>query len=75
MVRCKSIPDLQRDILIDQALLGIKSGKYKSVFEVEKQLELSKSSVTCRVNWGISRSQARQKQQKLSGIQENILLK
>jgi hypothetical protein len=75
MVRRRSIPALQRDILIDQAPIGIKSGKYKSAFEAEKKLELPKSSVTRRVNGGISRSQARQQQQKLSGAQEQVLLK
>ena len=75
MVRRRSIPALQRDILIDQALIGIKSGKYKSAFEAEKQLELPKSSVTRRLNGGLSCSQARQQQQKLSGAQEKVLLK
>ena len=66
MVRRKSVSAIQRDKLIDQALLDIKSKKYKSAYEAEKILGLPKSSVTRRVNGGISRSQARQQQQKLS---------
>ena len=59
MVRRKSVLAIQRDKLIDQALLDIKSKKYKSAYEAEKILGLPKSSVTRRVNGGISRSQAR----------------
>jgi hypothetical protein len=58
MVRRKSIPALQREILISQALIGIKSGKYKSAFEAEKHLELPKSSVMRCVNGGLSCMQA-----------------
>ena len=75
MVRRKSVSAIQRDKLIDQALLDIKSKKYKSAYEAEKILGLPKSSVTRRVNGGISRSQARQQQQKLSYAQEKVLLK
>jgi hypothetical protein len=75
MVRRKSLLAIQRDLLIDQAVLGIQTGKYKSVYKAEKLLQLPKSSVTRRVNGGKSRSQARQQQQKLSGMQEKVLLK
>lgn len=75
MVRRKSISAIQRDKLIDQALLDIKSKKYKSAYEAEKTLGLPKSSVTRRVNGGKSRSEARQQQQKLSAVQEKVLLK
>ena len=56
MPRRKSILAKQRDTLIDQALLDIKSGKCKSPYEAEKILGLPKSSVTRRVNGGISRA-------------------
>jgi hypothetical protein len=62
MVRRKSLSTAQRDILIDEALLDIQSGKYKSAYEAEKILGLPKSSVTRRVNGCLSRSQARQQQ-------------
>ena len=75
MVRRKSLPAIERDILIDKALSDIQSGKYKSPYEAEKVLGLPKSSITRRVNGGSSRSQARQQQQKLSYAQENVLLK
>jgi hypothetical protein len=40
-----------------------------------KELDLSKRTVTRRVNRGLSRSQACQQQQKLSGAQEKVLLR
>ena len=58
MVRRKSIPALQREILISKALISINSGKYKSTFEAEKLLELPKSSIARRVNRGLSCMQA-----------------
>ena len=75
MVRRKSIPTTERDILIEQALIDIKSGKHKSAYEAEKTLGLPKSSITRRVNGGLSRSQARQQQQNLSYAEEKVLLK
>jgi hypothetical protein len=75
MVRRKSLPDMERDILIDKALLDIQSSKYKSLYTAEKNLGFPKSSVTRRVNGGLTRSQARQKQQKLLLSQESVLLK
>ena len=62
MVRRKSIPTTERDILIEQALIDIKSSKYKSAYEAEKTLGLPKSSITRRVNGGKSRLEARQQQ-------------
>src|SRR3954454_19860735 len=75
MVRRKSIPTSERDILIDKALLDIQSGKYKSPYEAEKLLGLPKSSVRRRVNRGLTHAQARYKQQILSPAQESVLLK
>jgi hypothetical protein len=60
MGRRKSLLSLGRDIQIDQAVLDVQSGKYKSAYEAEKILQLPKSSVTRRANGGLSRSQARQ---------------
>lgn len=59
MVRRKSLSTVERDILIDKALLDIQSGKYKSVYEAEKIIGLPKSSVTRRASGGLTRSQAR----------------
>jgi hypothetical protein len=58
MVRRKSVLATQRDILIDQAILYIQSGKYKPAYEAEKILRLPKSSVTRRASGGLSRSQS-----------------
>jgi hypothetical protein len=35
IVRRKSLPAIERDILIDKALSDIPSGKYKSLYEAE----------------------------------------
>jgi hypothetical protein len=75
MVRRKSILAAEPDIQIDKTLLGIRSGKYKSPYEAEKTLQLPKNSVTRRAYGGSSRSEARQKQQKFSPVQEKVLLK
>ena len=75
MVRRKSVPATQLDIQVSEAVLGVQSGKYKSAYEAAKQLGLPKSTVTRHVNGGLSCSQARQQQQKLSYAQENVLLK
>ena len=75
MVRHKSLGSTERDIRIDQAVLDVQSGKYKTPYEAEKVLQLPKSSVTRRANGGLSRSQARQQQQKLSYAEEKVLLK
>ena len=75
MVRNKSILTKERNKLIDQAVLDINSKKYKSAYEAEKILGLPKSSVTRRVNGGKTRTEARQQQQKLSVVQEKVLLK
>src|SRR4030081_1970688 len=75
MVHRKSLGIAERETLIVQAVLDVQSGKYKSAYHAEKVLGLPKSSVTRRVNGGLTRSQARQQQQNLSGVQEKILLK
>ena len=75
MVRRKSLSTTERDLQIDKALLEVQSGKCRSAYEAEKILGLPKSSVTCRASGGLTRSQARQQQQKLSYAQENVLLK
>ena len=53
MPRHKSVSAKQRDMLIDQALLDIKSKKYKSLYKAEKILGLLKSLVTCYINKGL----------------------
>jgi hypothetical protein len=75
MGRRKSLLTTDRDILINQAVLDVRSGKYKSAYEAEKQLQLPKSSVTRRANGMLSRTQARHQQQKLSYAEEKVLLK
>jgi DDE superfamily endonuclease/Tc5 transposase DNA-binding domain len=75
MVRRKSKSAAELDTLVTEAVLGVQSGLYKSSYEAAKQLGLDRKTVTRRVNGGLSRSQARQQQQKLSYTQEKVLLK
>ncbi|KFY28160.1 hypothetical protein V491_00607 [Pseudogymnoascus sp. VKM F-3775] len=75
MVRCKSLPAAERETLIANAVLDVQSGKYRSAYHTEKVLGLLKSSVIYRVSGGLTYSQACQQQQKLSGAQEQVLLK
>ncbi|KFY83625.1 hypothetical protein V500_10026, partial [Pseudogymnoascus sp. VKM F-4518 (FW-2643)] len=75
MVRQKSKSAAKIEARVNEAVLGVLSGLYKSSYEAAKQLRVSKDTVTRRVNGGLSRSQARQQQQKLSYEQENVLLK
>jgi transposase len=75
MVRQKSLTAAESNTLVDQAVLGVQSGLYKSSYEAARVLQLSVSTITRRVNGGLSRSQARQQQQKLSYEQENVLFK
>ena len=75
MVRRKSLNAQNIDTQVTEAVLGVQSGKYKSLYEAAKLLGLSARTVTCRVKGGLSRSQARQQQQKLSPTQEKVLLK
>jgi hypothetical protein len=75
MVRRKSQTAAEIEVRVNEAVLGVQSGLYKSSYEAAKQLGVPKNTVTRRVNGGLSRSQARQQQQKLSCAQENVLLK
>ena len=75
MVRRKSLKVQEMESRLAEAVLGVQNGKYKSSYEAAKELGLSKDTVTRRVKGGSSRSEARQSQQKLSVVQENVLLK
>ena len=75
MVRRKSQTAAEIDTLVTQAVLGVQSGLYKSSYEAATLLGLSPNTVTRRVNGGLSRTQARQQQQKLSYTEEKVLLK
>lgn len=75
MVRNRSKTAAELDTLVTKAVSGIQSGLYKSSYEAAKVLKISKDTVTRRVNGGLTRSEARQKQQKLSSAQEKVLLK
>jgi hypothetical protein len=75
MPRRKSQSFAEYNTLVEQAIQGVYSGLYKSSYEAAKQLGLNKETVLRRVNGGLTRSQARQQQQKLSYAQEKVLLK
>ena len=75
MVRRKSLAAAELNTRLEEAVLGVQTGKYKSSYEAGKVLRLSKETIARRVNGGLSRSQARQQQQKLSYAEEKVLLK
>jgi len=75
MVRRKSQAAAVLNTRVDEAVLGVHSGKYKSPYAAAKLLGLSKTTVTRRVAGRSTRTQARQKQQVLSPAQESVLLK
>jgi hypothetical protein len=59
MVCRKSQTAAEIDALVNEAVLGVQSRLYKSLYEAAKKLGISKDTVTRRVNGGLSRSQAR----------------
>ena len=75
MVRRKSHQAAETDTQVEKALLGIRSGLYKSAYDAAKQLGISKATVTRRAAGCPTRTQARQSQQNLSPAQESALLK
>ena len=56
MFRRKSLKLAEVNTKVDQAVLGVQSGLYKSSYEAAKQLGLPRNTVTRRVNGGLSRS-------------------
>lgn len=75
MVRRKSAQASELDTQLAKAVVGVKSGKYKSSYEAAKVLGLNRDTVARRVKGHLSRTQARHAQQKLSYDQEKTLLK
>lgn len=75
MVRRKKLNAIELDNQLTQAVLGVQQGLYKSSYAAAKALQLNPKTILNHVNGGLSRSQARQQQQKLSPAQENVLLK
>lgn len=75
MVRQKGKNATELDTQVTKAVLGVRQGLYKSSYATAKALGLNPKTVVKSVNGGLSRSQARQQQQKLSCAQENVFLK
>ena len=75
MVRQKTQATISYNNLLNQAVLGVQSGKYKCLYKAGKLLGLCKETIAYCVNGGFTHSQASQQQQKLSYAQEKILLK
>lgn len=75
MVRKKSQSAAEIESLVKEAVQRVLSKKYKSSYAAAKTLGISKDTVTRRVQGGSSCAQARQQQQKLSSVQEKVLLK
>ncbi|KFY13187.1 hypothetical protein V491_06483 [Pseudogymnoascus sp. VKM F-3775] len=75
MVRKRGIKAQELDILVHEAIIGVKSGKYKSAYAAAKAFGLRPNTVSKRIQGGSTRQEARQKQQLLSTVQEKTLLK
>jgi len=76
MVRRKSLRSCETDLLLQEAVLGVRSSKYKTSYEAAKALGLCVSTVRRRISGRhTTRTQARAKQQLLSPAQESVILK
>jgi hypothetical protein len=75
MVRKRSIKAQEREIRLIEAVIGVKSGKYKTAYAASKALQLNLNTILKRVNGGNTQQEARQQQQLLSKNQETVLLK
>ena len=75
MVRKRKLNAIELDTQLTQATLGVQQGLYKSSYEAAKALGLRPDTIRKRVSGGLSRSQARHQQQKLSYAEEKVLLK
>ncbi|PQM43958.1 hypothetical protein VE01_10854 [Pseudogymnoascus verrucosus] len=75
MVRKSSLKAQERNNLLAEAVIGIKSGLYKSSYAASKALGLRTYTVQTRLNGGQTRKEARQQQQLLTKNQEQTLLK
>jgi DDE superfamily endonuclease/Tc5 transposase DNA-binding domain len=71
----RNLKATETDKLVLEAVDGVNSGKYKSGFEAARELGISRSTVCRRLRGNPSRSAAREKQQLLSEVQENTLVK
>jgi hypothetical protein len=59
MVRRKSLAAAELNTRLEEAVLGVQTGKYKSLYKAGKVLWLNKETIARCVNRGLSRSQAR----------------
>ena len=75
MVQKRSIKALEREIEIEKAVLAVKSNQYKSIYAAAKALKVPEETLRRRLKGGHTRVEARRKQQLLSKIQEQTLLK
>ena len=71
----KSQKASDKEALVLEALVGIKSGKYKSGYEAARELEINASTVYRRLKGYSSRATARIEQQLLSEAEEKTILK
>ena len=76
MVQRRSIKTQERNIQLSEAVLGVKTGKFKSAYAAAKALGLRPETVRRRIS-GLQKphTEAHQSQQLLSKNQEQTLLK
>jgi hypothetical protein len=56
MVCRKSLPTADLESRLTQAITGVQSGKYKSLYKAAQVLDITRSTLTRCVNGGLSRS-------------------
>ena len=66
MVRKKSLNTADLESRISQAITGVQSGQYKTLYKAPQVFNVTHSTLTRGVNGGLLRSQAREQQQELS---------
>lgn len=73
MVRQFNDKAAEREQAVQTALAGIRDGTYTTVYQAAKVLAVSKSSLTRRLKGGLSRREAKEKQQLLTKEEEKAL--
>jgi len=66
---------IERERLVQEAIAGIKSTKYKSTYDAAKQLGINENTIRNRVMGMKTRAQAREPQQHLTIAEERTLIR
>lgn len=75
MARKSRGPPPTTDHKVKEAMAGLASKRWNSVYAAAKDVGMSANTLTCRLNGGKSRIEAREEQQKLTKAEEKVLVK